>query len=112
MFHDRLLKNSLDTRCFQGSAGTDARLPEKAHDMKKTKFDRYLAGPMERPAFVARFRPEGRRHRAGCSQLQAFGCEIGLDGAGDYMAIAELLHGIRQRDQQWNRIRLEALAEA
>src|SRR5947199_4911948 len=56
-------------------------MAEKAHDMKKTNFDRYLAEQMENPAFVARFKQAGEawdvalqlaalREQAGLSQTE------------------------------------------
>ena len=56
-------------------------MAEKAHDMKKTNFDRYLAEQMKGPAFAARFKQAGEawdvalqltalREQAGLSQAE------------------------------------------
>ncbi|MHB8521035.1 MAG: helix-turn-helix domain-containing protein [Limisphaerales bacterium] len=58
---------------------SDARLAEKAHDMKKTNFDRYLEEQLADPAFAERFKQAGEawdvalqlaalREQAGLSQ--------------------------------------------
>ena len=75
---------------------TNARLAEKAHDMKKTNFDRYLAEQLEDPAFAARFKDAGEAWDVAL-QLAALREQAGLSQA-------ELARKLKTTQQQISRL--------
>ena|SRR5438552_10503854 len=71
-------------------------MAEKAHDMKKTNFDRYLAEQMKGPAFAARFKQAGEAWDVAL-QLTALREQAGLSQA-------ELARKLKSTQQQISRL--------
>src|SRR5881628_235059 len=71
-------------------------MAEKAHDMKKTNFDRYMAEQMEDPAFAARFKQAGEAWDVAL-QLAALREQAGLSQA-------ELARKLKTTQQQISRL--------
>ena len=71
-------------------------MAEKAHDMKKTNFDRYLAEQMKGPAFAARFKQAGEAWDVAL-QLTALREQAGLSQA-------ELARKLKTTQQQISRL--------
>src|SRR5947199_1261335 len=71
-------------------------MAEKAHDMKKTNFDRYLAEQMEDPSFAARFKQAGEAWDVAL-QLAALREQAGLSQA-------ELARKLKTTQQQISRL--------